>query len=718
MKFSRMTTEAPAARRMAGGILWLIWVAAAGVLTAPVYKWHLDYFRSSPNPAYYRIAMFAIPALGIAAMAYAGLRRRGWWRSELVTLAVAVTLGALVYEPKAAIVTFLTFLSCSAAGRFCVQRLGLDLQKAAERIAIGFAGGCGLLIPVLFLLGLAHLLYPATFLILLLGPPMIFQRETIGCLRDLIALLRGWRNAGELRHPIVGVSVFLGALGAGCTVVMAVVPTIGFDALQMHLPIARYYSSMHVLEAVPGIDYSYYPQGMEALWALSDSLAGQPGVQMLSALFFGLFLLSVWMLARAAQVNRAAAAVGVIWAGMLPFLQWTGSAVKNDMALALFQALALYVFARWLEGRDFRWIWVGAFFLAQTFSIKHVAVFGAVPLAALFAYAAWRQPRRWRAALTVVLIVACFGGYWAARTYLLTGNPVYPSMTENAAPVGAVAHQHSISLFTRYTRIPAQIIFAGKTTFESPLNNPAGIVLLVFVPLMLWSLPRRGNPARWAYLFFTGLYLLLWATILTTLRYAIVPFAMMALLAAASAVRFHDAQKGAIGAGIRGLGMAAGAYSLLVALMGILILETNGAQIAYLAHRLDRDRYLKTVLPTYASLEYLRDEGVQASVLGVDNCSRAYAPDPFRFQCVLCPPEGCRVDAVVAQVERQSPQYLILPVNRLGAEVAQKVSDVNSARRVYQDRNFEVYELPGAHGAERVAFDWNVLIKLASSKRE
>ena len=99
-----------------------------------------------------------------------------------------------------------------------------------------------------------------------------------------------------------------------------------------------------------------------------------------------------------------------------------------------------------------------AFFLAQAFAIKHVALFGALPLAPLFGYAILQHPN------------------------------------ERAQP-------RLLSLFSYCSR------------------NPAGILFLAFAPLALLSgrlRPRTG--AQLACLVFAGVYLFCWAAILCAMR--------------------------------------------------------------------------------------------------------------------------------------------------------------------------------------------------------
>ncbi len=262
---------------------------------------------------------------------------------------------------------------------------------------------------------------------MLVLPAVIFWRKLAGVFSDFRALQRRWRASPGMAHPIAGVAMVFAFLATICTLMVMLVPSIIVDPVFLHLPSVQYYSLQHALRPVPGIDYSYFPQGIETIWTLVYALAGQASAQMISALFFLVFLIILFRLARECGLDHTAAITGVVWTGTIPFLHWSGSVMKNDLALGLFEpagAVRLHPLAT--KTRNFRWIVVGTFFIAQAFGVKHVALFGSVPLVLLYSYAVWRQPQRWMSASVVTAILIVVGGCWAARAYVLTGNPAAP----------------------------------------------------------------------------------------------------------------------------------------------------------------------------------------------------------------------------------------------------------------------------------------------------
>jgi hypothetical protein len=300
-------------------------------------------------------------------------------------------------------------------------------------------------------------------------------------------------------------------------------------------------------------------------------------------------------------------------------------------------------------------------------------------------YAVWKQPRRFRAGIAVAAVLLLFSAFWSVRTYLLTGNPFFPESVSRATHMAITAPQHSNDgKLARYVKLPWTITFDGPNTFESPLGSPAGIILFAFFPLIFFVIPRWRNKTILACIGFSAIYFIYWASVLSMLRYAILPIAIAAMLLAKAAVHFYDAWESKA---IRFSVAALEVYCLIIAMLAVMIIEVNGPQIAYLAGRLDKPGYLGSVLRTYRSLEYLQKAEPGAEILGIDNCTRAYAPNPLKFQCVLCPQKGCETSDVKANLEKFRPQYIVIPeAGQLSPELA--------AIRVYRDEYFAIYKVP------------------------
>ena len=678
-------------------VAWYAWVACVAVLTPRLLLWHVEYYKTR-GPEFYRIAPFFLAALAAGAVLYALLRRKLLWRFELLAMGIFALVVLLCYQPRATLVCALLFFAASSAGGFIARMAKLAPPGPLDRVLVRFGLGAGAMIPAFFVIGEMRLFYPGVFLGILAALIVLPYRDTIAAVSDLRALDGSWSGAAELRHPLIGAGMIFAFLALALTLIAALTPSTSFDALDVHLPSVAHYASSHSIGVIKQIDYSYFPQGSEILWTIGYSLAGQAGVRAISVLFFAMFLISVFCLARECFADDAVAVTATLWTATFPFLHWSGSVIKNDMPMSFFQELALYAFLRWLAVKRFEWIIAGAFFLAQSFGIKHVALFGGIPLALFTGYAIWKQPRRWRAAAVVALVVVLTCSFWTIRTYVLTGNPAYPQTPRNTYD-GAVA-EHGASLLekvARFATLPWTIVFHGEPTFESFLPSPAGIVLFAFFPLALCAMRQWRRPAVMACVVFALIYFIYWAAILSIVRYAMVLFAVAAIFCAQGAFRFYAGGGSWIGMLKRFSVVATEIYCLIVALLGMMVIEINRPQLALLAHRIDERTYLESILDHYRSLEYLQKVAAPGSAtFSIENCSREYAPNPLQFHCVRCSTGACDPANLAREIDEYRPRYIILPTRGpLSASVGALTPGAAPApARIYRDEYFTIYQVP------------------------
>ncbi len=649
--------------------VWLAWLLLTGCVAAKYFRWEVEYFRS-PGTIFYTLVLCALPLFVLACAGYLRLRRHSLWRFEVPALAAFAGVCLLLYQPLAALVATLFFVACFATGSRVARPLGITLETPAELLTLGFGLGCALLIPVLFVLGLFRLYYPWVFLLLLIVPCLLLWREAwrgLAVVREVLA------SSDGLRHPLAGIAVVFAALATVLALASLLAPSIAYDPLAMHLASARSYAAQHALEILPSLDYTYYPQGCEVLMALAWSLGGQAAAQMISPLFWVLSLVLLLMVARACGLGKAAAFAGVIAAAMMPFAHWSGANAKNDSAMVFFQAAALYAFIRWLATRNPAWIPAGALFLGSSFAVKHVALFGAVPLVCFFLYAC---RRRLRTALAFCLILAASALYWHVRTLVLTGSPVFPAKLRQS--VAQAGRPSSRGLLARSLLVPWRAQFGGSRAFESPLPNPMGVVLLVFLPLA-FLIPGAKTPARRACLLFCAIYLAYWMVTISMVRYAILPISLLVVLLAGKAKTFYDElDHRALRASI------AGAFGgvLLFSTLGIAIIEVNAPMLLLFAGRVRSDQYLDLALQTHRSLSWLDAAHIQTRIFGFDTCSRAYAPDPAKFYCIFNHWEWVGED-----IARCRCEYAVLPQNR---------KPDGAAQPLYRDDFFTVWRLSQA----------------------
>lgn len=597
------------------------------------------------------------PALWIGSLVYTRLQRRRQ-RWELAGLAAAALLPAVVWTPSGALAALLTLAVLLAAGQLVVATIGPAALDPVEELLLAAGAGLGALIAALFLLGLAGALHPWSVAAGSLTV-LAFASRRLGacCAKAGRALGDAWIARSTAPS---GIAVFFAAVFLAPATMVALAPALAHDALAMHLPAARHYAESSALQPLPFLDYSYFPQGFELLLAAQWPLGGQAGAQLISPLLFGLTLGALALLGRAMGMTSASLTVGLGAVFALPFLHWTGNVVKNDLTLALTQALGLYCLVR-SRGRpqEARWLRLGVLLVASGFAVKYTATFTAAPLGLLYAWRLRMLHRPLREALLWSLVFAAFALYWPARAWALTGNPVFPievSWAVESLRPNEVRPEETRSI--PYWKVPWTIHFDGENAFESPSRNPAGFFLLLFLPG--WLLRRRaeGRPARRAALLLVALFFLYWGSVWPVVRYAIVPLGLLTLMTAHGLVLWRDAVRPWARWALDG----ALSSSFVFCLLPTLLMSVNGPQLALFAGKIGEDEYLRRTLITYPALEYLQQNaGPDDWILSIGANSGAYAPDPARIRYEYLADAGYGLPLVPRYLSLARYDWLILP---------------------------------------------------------
>jgi hypothetical protein len=669
--------------------LWLVWAAIAVVLTSGIVRWHVEYFRS-PGPQFYRAAWIGLPLLAVGALAWARLRTGWLWRYELAAIAAIPVAAALLREPRATLVIAALLAACYCAGRALCELCGWNTDAPATDLLFSTASGFALLITALFVSGLARIWYPWFFALLLLAPLLIFGifgRNLLRLINVLRAIFRRWGQLEDLRRPVAGMLIPFAAILAACTTVLMLAPTLSWDAMKEHLPLAQYYLQVHALDPKPDLIYSFFPQATESIFALAWALGGQTAAQCIAPLFFALSLLAVWILARDCGADADEAWTGVVLAASLPVLHWAVSVPKNDAGVTFFLLCSLVAAVRYRATSEFKWVQAGVLFLACAFANKDLALLGAVPLGCVFLYAAWRQPRRLRAFASLAAIFAIVALTWAVRRFVLTGNPIFPFVPGQSIVSGWPPDPSFRGTILRMLRLPWDLHFHGHDFSETVLIAPLGIAFLFFWPV--WLFTRRPNRAERLCLWFAITAFLLWGWRSPYVRYAVTPLAVVALLTGVRLARFWRTSPLLTRASLA----AACLWVLIPAMCATMIIEINAPQLRYVAGAIGRDDYLNQALNTHRSLAWLRDHTMpNERILGLENCSDVYAPEfpRYRSNCGFGPWTAAGVEN---QLRTESFDWLVAPPGDREADLAAARATGRVAQEMYRDPDFVIYRL-------------------------
>lgn len=685
--------------------VWLLWALGAALLTVSPLLWHLGYFdKTGPYIG------SGIVAVLVALSAFAWGYRR-FWPGALRGLELRLFLGAFlaataVQEPLATLVTLAVAAACYMAGAAGLAKLGVESRSPLERIALATGTGLGLCALVLIPLGLAGLYRPGIFWLLLAAALVVFRSRLPGLWRDLCFLDAGWETAAHEDSPLVGVVVaFLPAFAAAFWMA-AMAPATATDPIAFHMPAVKHYLQSGELSPLPVLEgayqggrwlfslghsaaYSYYPQSFELLQTLAWGLGGQAAAQMISPLFAILAALTAGAIGRRCGLSSLAAIVGMAAAFAIPVVSWSGAIAKNDSMLAYFELAALFTVITAREHAARRRLLLGAFFLGLCFGTKHVALFGAIPISFLMLGRLRELRAPWRLALGMAAVFAAAGLTWHARTWLATGNPLFPADVAFAGKaMPAIGGRTATPWLDRLT-YPWVAHFRGRLTNEGPSDNPLGFFFVFFGAG--WALLRRRqrSAAERDCLIFCAVYAAYWIYSWGVLRYGI---PLLLILAMLTAHRVEGLARASSRWVRRGVAVAL-AYCFAFALLPALMLEVNVHQLRYFARRIDRTGYVRAMLKEYPSIEYLNSHLTGREwALAIDNCALAYANDPLRFRCMEL--RGAmsreRVEDVIDVVRDNAPDFLVLPADETGDLLLPPARAAGYRQAIFEDASYRV----------------------------
>lgn len=387
-------------------------------------------------------------------------------------------------------------------GRALLRRFVKNLPLI-ESITLSFPLGAGAVATAIFLLGLIGQIRFWTFVICISLSWLLSFKETISFLKELA----GWiQSLPDRLSPLVAILSFF--LLAHCLLnfIFSLAPPIGYDALNYHLVMAKYYATTHVLSVRPDIQWSFGPQGVEMLITLgmvlhSDILASLISLMLSFSLLFAIYTLGRRFLSRETSLLAAI----LFWC--MPLVIHYAPLIKNDLGMSVFIVLAC---DQWLILTQEK-VPVRSFLLLSIFlGFAAACKFTALPsILVIGASAIWGLGKRWPERETrrvlwlgfFLSISMCLPYF--IRSYVLTGNPVYPNAYRIfGGPLWNLEMDKAFLERHEGTKSLMQFLihpihFSMANIYGGHIGSP---LFLVFLPLLFYWRPleKSLNRLLWA----------------------------------------------------------------------------------------------------------------------------------------------------------------------------------------------------------------------------
>lgn len=468
--------------------------------------------------------------------------------------AIAFCAAAVLFIGSAAVASHTFFQIASAllillaafgAGSAALAWFGIEADfSILERGALAAGLGLGLLSHLVLLLGVLHLLYPATafgaLAVLLAATHRFIWRYAQGVRAGARSVLAD--QAGEYLFFLGAVLVFL-SIGA----VQAMTPDIQFDDLHYHLYAPIQHVAAHRLVLLPDVIQSYFYQGVEMLSTLAFLVGGEATAIFLNGSFGVLTALALAGFAGRVFSREAAWLSALLWT-TTPLVAWLMTTDYVDVPAAFFSFLCTIAAFGWMRRANWRLALLAGALAGFAVGVKLNTVLFVMALLLALVTAAWLA-RRFRDSVLFATSFAAgalpVGCVWPLLRFLQTGNPVYPFLNGifRAPGLPFTNDWMNFGMFGMGTGVgsllvlPWNISFHAERFIEALHPYVLGPCLLLAVVACIAALPRLQRELRWA-ISIAALYTIAWFFLQAQhLRYLVPAFPLVALIAAAALLR-------------------------------------------------------------------------------------------------------------------------------------------------------------------------------------
>jgi hypothetical protein len=319
-----------------------------------------------------------------------------------------------------------------AIGFRTLRLLGAPLGEASalERGTLSAALGLGLLQFLPFLLAAVHILSPLTVRLGLIALLALFAR-------DMARVAGGARRAlRRMRPPPSAVWIGIGVLilipPLTLSLLQTLCPPTDIDGIGYHLTAPKRWLQAGGFRYLPTLLVTNTPMGGEMLFTIPMAIWSDTAAKLIHYAFGLLTLVALYTLGRRLGSPSAGFAallaylIGVPKYAALPIFTWA----HIDMALAFTTLCSVLAWMLWDRTRAAGWFSCAALCagFAASYKLSGIGVTGL--LGGLTLYRLWRDGvpsgRALRQSLRFLAISLLPVLPWLARSWALTGNPVYP----------------------------------------------------------------------------------------------------------------------------------------------------------------------------------------------------------------------------------------------------------------------------------------------------
>ncbi|MGR3309217.1 MAG: ArnT family glycosyltransferase, partial [Candidatus Brocadiales bacterium] len=303
-------------------------------------------------------------------------------------------------------------------------RIGFDsnICKIVFSISIGWA----VYSMGIFYLGVFCVLYKWVIysFIGLLGILSIFEARNF--LDDWKRLRTTGNKSGNLKVnkadlvflPIISIFLFI-------PFVTSFSPVSTSDAIEYHMALPKIYLIKHALVHIQGNWYSTLPAATEMLYLLGLAVSNDTLSKLFSFSITIMFFFSLFY-AGTRFFTKSVGYLSIIVFLTINRVFFFYSEPWVDISFTLFSLLGVFAFLNWLETRNDPWLYLSVLCCGFTASIKFHGLFIICLFVLGFFIMVEKDKRFFKRLLWCALLGGIVSLPWYVRSWILTGNPVFP----------------------------------------------------------------------------------------------------------------------------------------------------------------------------------------------------------------------------------------------------------------------------------------------------
>ena len=405
---------------------------------------------------------------------------------------------------SALLVGLLVWIWAAAVGDKVLRGILRNSEPTSlDSLVLGVALGTGVLGIVGFALGVAGayrvdviwLLVALTFVINWRYPWRLFHVARACIVRVLIVVRSDRRFALLLVALLIAMALRLLA---------ATAPPTGIDTLVYHLPLPQTYIAHQRMVFVPDILlFGGFPQHVEMLYTLALLLGPDSTAQVVHWGFGVVIVVVLYRLGRR-YLNewQSLLVAGTFYA--IGDVAAQSSLAMADLAVALYQLLAVTMLLRYLNERRMSWLVLSGLFIGFAAGSKYMGGLIGVALVVLLLWEVVHHRLTFADSAKAVLILGGIGGAlwlpWLLKNWVLIRNPVSPFLTsifssqpyaaELAAWVELARDRANAVRSAGHFPLLGLLITPLRLTYQPETlgGSPIGPIFLAALPFLPWAL--------------------------------------------------------------------------------------------------------------------------------------------------------------------------------------------------------------------------------------